>query len=639
MATLVTVHGTFAHMNEGLQPDGRVLEDHLWWHKDSTFERTMLASLGARPDGQPVKITPFIWNGLNSERDRRAAGAKLLERLLELESQGEAYCVVGHSHGGSVVAAAMLMAASRKLTLPGLKQWITVGTPFIGMRPMPRLIDRLNLIQRVVLVASMMLLMMFLFFVAGQLLDTTLGIHVSFGEGVGGTVVWRTVIAALMMSLPALFFTILFRIIDRKSLFFYRKSTIARAREQFGSRWQSFCHASDEAVQGLRSLPGAKIQLFDPGFATQALTVIAVFAMPLAYVTLLFWPSMMVRIADVLKTQVYQVEKYADVEKSFNTERSVYRGAAKAIRPSNLPPEVQAPGIDRTDVLKMREALKQRYPNYVAIERALRFKREFFESKGTPCDGGKLCAGGRDITINSQLLFHVVTDDLTSALVNDDTRFGNYAAAVRAAIPMVLVPLAFVALALLAMVIIGWFARVTSALLARLLNRTTLSEIKREIYGNDTGTEVAFGVEPRPGWMDTRRSYLPPGIADKLTDHANHAAASSLAKFRNAISEIAMSAGKPPSGGIVSSYLTWKELIHSTYFDYPEFQSLVACAVSKADGFQPTPAFRGDPSYAEAEGWLVAITVVADVPELKTVPVDGKPVVFGVVDKRAMARS
>ena len=41
MATLVTVHGTFAHMNEGLQPDGRVLDDHLWWHKDSTFERTM----------------------------------------------------------------------------------------------------------------------------------------------------------------------------------------------------------------------------------------------------------------------------------------------------------------------------------------------------------------------------------------------------------------------------------------------------------------------------------------------------------------------------------------------------------------------------------------------------------------------
>ena len=83
---------------------------------------------------------------------------------------------------------------SRRLPLHGLKQWITVGTPFIGMRPMPRLVDRLNLVQRVVLVASMMLLMMFLFFVTGQLLDDKPGVALQLGDaGTDSTraIAWR----------------------------------------------------------------------------------------------------------------------------------------------------------------------------------------------------------------------------------------------------------------------------------------------------------------------------------------------------------------------------------------------------------------------------------------------------------------
>jgi len=104
--------------------------------------------------------------------------------------------------------------------------------------------------------------------------------------------------------------------------------------------------------------------------------------------------------------------------------------------------------------------------------------------------------------------------------------------------------------------------------------------------------------------MERGRPYLPPGIADRLTDYANQAALSSLAKFRNAISAIAMSAGRPPSGGIVSTYLTWKELIHSTYLDYVEFQRLVAGSIARLDGFAPTPTFRASGDYAQVNAWL-----------------------------------
>ncbi len=631
MATIIGVHGTFAHINEGPRPDGSVIEENLWWHPGSTFEQVMLASLQSAPaqgagmsPAEPVKFERFIWNGYNSERDRRAAAAELLQRMMVLEGQSEKYCVVGHSHGGSVVATAMLMAASRKLPLTGLKQWITVGTPFIEMRRMPRLIDRLNLIQRVVLVASMMLLMMFLFYIAGQILDGTPGISLpSDGSQVDNSrqgVAKRALLAALLSSVPALFFTIVFRLMDRQMLFFYRKATIERARRVFGPRWQSFCHASDEAVQGLQAIAGAKIRFFDPSFAAQRLTLIAVFALPIAYLVLLGTPSLMVGVANVLKTAVYQVDKYAAVEKEFDDQRQQVRGAARAAIPANTPADTQTVGIEWTDVRKMREELKRKYPDIVAIERALRFKQEFFVRKGKPCDDGLLCGRGRDFGINSKLLYHAVTDDVTSAVINDDTRFGIYTGYVRAALPMVLVPVISVLMALLAMVIIGWIARLLSSLLAAILNRTTLSEVKRELYGNDTGTEIALGVAPRPAWMETGRPFLPDGIANRLTDYANQAAFASLAKFRNALSMVAMSTGRSATGGVVTDFLSWRELIHSAYFDYAEFQALLACSVAKLDGFQAAPAFRVDPAYAEANGWLDAMTAAALV---MTPPVGG----------------
>jgi hypothetical protein len=621
MATIISVHGTFAHMNETAGPAGQPAQEHLWWHPGSTFEKKMAASLtGTSASGmaEPVKVERFVWNGFNSERDRRLAAGRLLDRMMELEGQSEKYVAIGHSHGGSVVSTALLMAASRRLPLTGLKQWITVGTPFIEMKRMPRLLDRLNLIQRVILVASLMLLMMFLFFLTGQLLDNTPGITLP-GDGAGAdssrqAIAKRTLLAALLTSLPALVVTIIFRFIDRQTLFYYRKKTIERARRAFGPRWQSFCHPADEAVQGLHAVSKAKIQLFDPGFAAQRLTLIAVFVMPIAYLVLLGTPSLMVGLGSLFKTQIYQVEKYADVEKAFDIERQEVRGAARAAIPANTPADVQTVGVGWEDVRKLREDLKRKYPNYTAIERALRFKHTFFQVNGKPCDGDQLCGRGRDFAINSRLLYHVATDDVISAVINDDTRFGIYSGYVRAALPMVLVPVVSVLLALLAMVIIGWIARLLSRLLAAILNRTTLSEIKRELYGNDTGTEIALGVEPRPAWMDVGRPYLPPGLADRLTAYANAAAFVSLAKFRNALSMVAMSTGRPPSSGIVSDYLSWKELIHSAYLDYAEFQALVACSIARLDGFAATPALRADSHFADASSWLTALAA-ASVPE------------------------
>ncbi|MGE0025446.1 MAG: hypothetical protein AB7S70_17625, partial [Hyphomicrobium sp.] len=169
MATVVTVHGTFVHtagtadaLNIGEPSEAQ------WWQQGSEFEADLKA-LAAGADGRPIEVEPFAWSSVNSELDRRAAGSALLSRLRELDARAEPYCVVGHSHGGSVVASALIESVARNRPLTHLRRWVTVGTPFVGMRKERFLFTRLTLPRKVIFVASFMLFMMFLFYVAGEL--------------------------------------------------------------------------------------------------------------------------------------------------------------------------------------------------------------------------------------------------------------------------------------------------------------------------------------------------------------------------------------------------------------------------------------------------------------------------------------
>ena len=111
MATIIAVHGTFAHA--GSSNGGQAAEDaRQWWQPGSQFEADMRSLLETPEDN--LDIVDFTWSGDNSELGRRTAGRELLARMRELERRGEPYVLVGHSHGGSVIAAALLRAAARK---------------------------------------------------------------------------------------------------------------------------------------------------------------------------------------------------------------------------------------------------------------------------------------------------------------------------------------------------------------------------------------------------------------------------------------------------------------------------------------------------------------------------------------------
>jgi hypothetical protein len=609
MATIITVHGTFSHAGGEPQTEAASrAEDIWWWQPESSFARdiqSMVQGEGTAGAPVPVKIEPFVWSGENSEVGRRVAGSKLLDWMVELETRNEPYCVVGHSHGGSVIAAALIDSLARKVELRNMKRWVTIGTPFVSMRPKFWLVDRLNLMQKVVLVASMMLLLMFLMALAGQILGDTstsswmwqFGATDPRGSGNGP---WRLALAALIMSVPTLLFSVLFRVSDHKRLSVYRQPTIDAARSAFGPKWLSLVHKDDEAVQGLRSLPRASVQLFDKSFAVQRLTILAVFAMPLAYLLVLKSPTLMVGVANFLKNDFYQVDPAR--AQAFEVDRSKIR-----LRASTARTAAKDQSAEWAEIRHLRDSLRDKYQDYSAIERHLRFNREFFQQNRQPCPGNVLCGYGQNFAINSRLLFHLVTDDLTSAVVNDDIRYGSWGGALRATIPMVVVPALFISLALIAMYIIGLLAHAISAVLAYLLNRVTLDEIKRTIYGNDTNGEIAIGGGPRPPWIPTAPQFLPAEVANPITDFANQTTAASLAKFRNALSTIALAEGQPRDSNLVSNYLTWKELIHTAYFELPQFRRLLARSISEVDGFRASATFAADPGYLMATDWLTRL--------------------------------
>jgi hypothetical protein len=322
------------------------------------------------------------------------------------------------------------------------------------------------------------------------------------------------------------------------------------------------------------------------------------------YLLVVTSPPIMVGLADYLRDNIYKVDLNSSRSRAFDQENQNIRSLATKAR--SLEGTRSAPA-DWSGIRNLRRQLTSKFPDHAELSRTLRFQREFLEENGKPCPGQTLCGQGHSFAYNSKLLYHVVSDNVTSAIINDDTRLGIFSVWVEAIIPMIVVPVASIAGALILTLFIRSLAQIVSNLLSRLLNRTTLAEIKREIYGNDTDGEVAVGASPHPAWLPVGAPQLPPEVADPITQRANEVSSASLAKFRNAIGEIVLAQGRPHDGGIVANYLTWKELVHTCYFELPQFRKLLARAVADSEGFAATAAFTRDPDYARAGAWLAAV--------------------------------
>ncbi|MEQ8824944.1 MAG: hypothetical protein RIC14_11280 [Filomicrobium sp.] len=610
MATIIAVHGTFAHMGGVPSETAAPGVEPQWWQRGSAAEKDF-TRLAEGMDG-PVKVEPFLWSGDNSELERRKAGSRLLKRLLELEATGETYCLIGHSHGGSVISTALTEAAVRKKPLNGLKRWITVGTPFVSLRRETTLFLRLSLFQKAIFIASFMLLLMFGAYVIGEFINGGLDFN---KKGAA----WRFAIYTGLMSLPFLLFWLVFKILDLRKLYFYRPSTLAWARQNFAPRWLGLRHEDDEAISGLSSIGGIKLQVFHRDFAVPFISILSVFLLPIIYFAVLASPTSMVGIAEYLRDDIYAISQYEKSEAQVIASRQEVRQLRRSLRRARSERDQVENGgslVEQFDADKKvkelrkllkdaREKMHKENPDLVPVERALRFKKRFLEKDGRPCEGGTLCGNGRDWALNSKLLFHIVTDEASSLVLDDDLWTGRTGMLLRLILPVILVPVVFGILAVLLVGAVQLIAGFISRKLSSLFDSLTWFEVKRSALGNDTETEVALTAGPNPFWIASVPPSLPSALGQEITNFSNEIAVHSLSKFRNAIGELAFSEGQPKDAERdVFSYLTWRELIHSSYFEVQKFRWLLVEAIATSDGFKRSAAFEGSAEAKTAASWV-----------------------------------
>ncbi|MGE0022272.1 MAG: hypothetical protein AB7S70_01420 [Hyphomicrobium sp.] len=265
MTAIVTVHGTFS---------SGATDGDKWWQRNSTFATRLLEVIEA-PDG--IRHEPFVWTGANSETSRWSAGKDLLRTILTLEAKQEPYALIGHSHGGSVISAALLEAARRRESLPHMKAWATVGTPFLRAKRKGFLYNRMGVLGKtafVVLLCSGLVVHAKLV----SLFDTRAPVMFVLG----------IILAALACYLPLIVFAFVARQVERERLRVFDPAQKKRAAAWFGQRWVPFYHASDEAILALGAAREFKVDLFPSHFAVAPLTAASILIFPIALASLMF---------------------------------------------------------------------------------------------------------------------------------------------------------------------------------------------------------------------------------------------------------------------------------------------------------------------------------------------------------------
>jgi hypothetical protein len=273
MATIITVHGTGATGPE---------EGQAWWQKGSPFDKHM-RELVEGEDGH-ISVQPMIWDGANSETSRRAAAAKLYSAMMAQEAKAQQYCVVGHSHGGSVIADALMFAASNRNKLRHLMRWVTVGTPFIQSTKAYWLFSRSGLLGKSALVSVAAFAFLLL-------------TYLKPGAWGGATKILQfgyVFVVPLCVLYSALW------LFNRRKFYMYRPRTLRFVANEYAPRLTPLHHKSDEAINGLQSLKLLNIDFFPGEFAVPLFSFLSIFLLPTLLVALAMYPEAVVKLETLI---------------------------------------------------------------------------------------------------------------------------------------------------------------------------------------------------------------------------------------------------------------------------------------------------------------------------------------------------
>jgi hypothetical protein len=494
LATIVTVHGTFA---------GGALEGAKWWQRGSPTAARLAEYVEA--EGGDLRIEPHVWSGHNSETARRAAGSALADKMAALDAAGEPFVVIGHSHGGSVISAAMLNCAQHRRPLPSMGGWITVGTPFIKTARQRFLFSRLGLFGRAVYLTLLTFLVLGCLSVFVPAMDT---------EPAALVLAFFTFVTPI-----AVFYGVLRFQESRRSLRF-NKRHIGFAATNYADRWLSLWHGKDEAVQSLKAVKALDFKIFQRDFATSSLNLLAVIVVPLLVLIALNSQTIM----DAVAGQLFSVFEPVAAE-------------------------------------------------------------DLYPSKGA------------NIFENAAVLFLGLVVIPPSFFLPDGA-FEHMPDVMQWV--MLLIGIAvLVGFALLLTLIFSGIARLASHGLSAVLNPVTLRQLKAVAYGSDTREDLAIDAGIWPVWLTRGYPPLPQPIAGEIERASDAAIGLAIPKFRNLVECLTGADSAEQSSDLLADYLTWRELIHTSYFDDERFTLLLAYAVARLPGFREAPRMLQHPAYGE----------------------------------------
>ena len=144
------VHGTWPFGPFGKKsPQGKPA----WFEQTSAFRKQITKSYGAE-----IQFRQFRWSGRNSHLERMRAADALVEQLKETirSSPNARHAIIAHSHGGTVVALA-LMKVDDRLRPNSISSVICMATPFALIVPATKL-QKLAILTSVCLVPASLLL-------------------------------------------------------------------------------------------------------------------------------------------------------------------------------------------------------------------------------------------------------------------------------------------------------------------------------------------------------------------------------------------------------------------------------------------------------------------------------------------------
>jgi hypothetical protein len=312
MPTIISIHGTFTDGSE---------EGAQWWQRGSFFECHLRECVEA--ESGTLCFQPLLWNGHNSEETRQTAAERLIERCKTLESRRERYFLIGHSHGGSIISNALLLANQSTVLLPNMLLAITVGTPFIHFAG-SRFLSRIRSALLIIIFLAALNFTLLSATTPGDFLNRQLvrldpafaqkALPLSslpFPEQSQGlsndelrlnksglfeppsaldivSTTFKGLVAAIALTLIIKFFS------RRPAQKAVTRANVRKTSDLYASRWLGFAHGLDEAVGGLSRVTSVKpVSIFlKPTIADLSWPVLIVLAVMLVIILGVIWVSL-----------------------------------------------------------------------------------------------------------------------------------------------------------------------------------------------------------------------------------------------------------------------------------------------------------------------------------------------------------